>query len=87
MADEFVTVGIHVDEGTKRSVAALILGTCIDERSLAAGERKFVVVILKQILPDLRANALDEIADMPDDWVVAKDRVLGLAKIGKPYQR
>ena len=71
MADEFVTVGIH-----------------IDERPLTAGEGQFVVVILEKIkiLSELGANALDEIADVPDDRIVAKDRVLGLAKIIPPYQ-
>ncbi|MCY1434525.1 hypothetical protein D9M71_505870 [compost metagenome] len=86
VADEFVAGRVDVDQGAEGFVAALVLGSCVDQRALGAGERQAVVVGLQQVLADLRADAFHQVADVAEDRVVAPHRMGRLQQVEETQQ-
>ncbi|MCY1536935.1 hypothetical protein D9M68_724110 [compost metagenome] len=86
MADEFVAVLVHVDQGAEGLVAPFVLGPRIDQRTLGAGEGQAVVVGFQQVLADFRADAFDQVADVAEDGVVAAHGMARLQQVEHPQQ-
>lgn len=86
MADELETRLIHIDQRAEGFVGALVLGARIDQRTLGPGEGQGVAVGFEQVLADLRANALHQVADVAEDRVIAAHRVGALQQIEQAYE-
>ncbi|MNG94978.1 hypothetical protein D3C76_810200 [compost metagenome] len=81
MADELETGLVRIVERAKGFLGAFVLGPCIHQRALGAGEGQLVVVTLDQVLTDFRANGLDQVTDVAQDRVVAPHRMVALAQV------
>ena len=82
--DEFITIFIDVDERAEGAVADFVLGSRVYERTLASRERRFLMVVLEEILPDARTNILEEPSEAAHDRIVAAYRMKRLSQIVKP---
>ena len=61
--------------GTEAEVVVLLLRRRVDPPALIARERPLLVVAGDDVLPELRADRLEQVAEMADDRKVADDRV------------
>ena len=84
MRDKLVAIFVNVDEGTKGAVAYLILGPRIDKRALAPRKGRFLMIVLEKILPEARANVLEEPSQSADNRIVAAYRMQRLPQIVEP---
>ena len=84
MRDELIAIFVNVDEGTKGAVAYLILGPRIDKRALAPRKGRFLMIVLEKILPEARANVLEEPSQSADNRIVAAYRMQRLPQIVEP---
>lgn len=67
--------------GAETDVAALVLGEAIDPSAGGPVEGHFLAVVEKEILAEVFAETLEEIAQVADDRVIAQDRVLLLGNV------
>nr|WP_235181775.1 hypothetical protein [Sphingobium indicum] len=81
MADELIPVSINVELRPECALAALIFRPGIDERPLASGKRRLVIIALDQILANFRADIFEEPPQPPDDGIVAPHRMERLEKV------
>src|SRR5438034_3634042 len=81
MMHPFVTLAIDVLLGTERPLVELHLGALIDQSAGVAGERHAVLLALEEVLPDLRADFLEQETNMRRDRIVAQNRVVLLQEI------
>ncbi|MNM73367.1 hypothetical protein D3C81_850910 [compost metagenome] len=81
MADELEARFVDVDQGTEGFVRGLVLGAGIHQRTLGAGEGQGVAVGFEQVLTDFRADALDQVADVAQDRVVAANCMAFLQQV------
>jgi hypothetical protein len=86
VADELEAILVHVAQSAEGLVGALVLGPRVDQRALRAGERQLLAVAFEQVLADLRADALDQIADIAQDRVVAPHRLARLQQVADTDQ-
>ena len=84
MSDELVAIFVNVDEGAEGAVAYLILRPRIDKRALAPRKRRFLMIVLEEILPEARTNLLEEPSQSADDRIVAAYRMERLSQIVEP---
>jgi hypothetical protein len=86
MIDPFVAGQVHVFAGAERLSALDVLGALINERTLRAREWHGFVIALEQILTDLRADCLEEEAEMREQRIVAQDRMPSLEIVADTNQ-
>ncbi|MNZ24030.1 hypothetical protein D3C78_411650 [compost metagenome] len=86
MADELEARLVHVDQRTEGLVRRFVLGPRVHQRALGAGEGQGIAVGFQQVLADLRANALDQVADVAQYRVVAAYRVALLQQVEQTDQ-
>ena len=75
MADPAVARLVDVDDRAERVARVDVLGAAVGDVALFAAEGQGVAVVLDQVLPDRRADFLEQVAQVPDDRIVAQDRV------------
>ena len=81
MADELKAGAVHIDERAEGLLGAFILGPCVHQRALGAGERQLVVIALEQVLANFRANGFNQVADIAENRVVASHCVMALSQV------
>ena len=64
MVDPLITGEVDVCAGAERLPTLDVLGTLVSQRTLGPRERHCFVVVLEQILPDLRSNRLEKETEM-----------------------
>ena len=62
------------------------LGALVDQAALVAAEGRAVLLILEEVLAHLRADFLQQEAEVGDDGVVAQNRVAGVEQVLQPQQ-
>ena len=75
MGHPLVAVAVDVVVGAERPHVERHLGALIDDGAPVAAERHAVLVALEEVLPQLRADRLEDVAEMRKERVVAQDRV------------
>ena len=81
MVDPFIAVGAHVQLRAKWAVVRLALGALVHEGALRPRERCGFRVAFDEVLAHLRPDVLQHESQVPDDRIVAQDRVAGLLHI------
>jgi hypothetical protein len=81
VVDPLVPDGADVELGAERSLVRIALGPLVDERALLTRERSGVAIVLDEVLADLRAEELEQEAQVADHRVVAQDRVARLVHV------
>src|SRR5215211_6950779 len=84
--DEAVDL-LHLVVRAEAERVDLALGRGIDPPALVAGEGALLVVGGDDVLAQLRADRLEQVAEVPDHGEVADDRVLPLAKVARDDAR
>jgi hypothetical protein len=72
---------LEVVVGAEPEIVVLQLGGGVDPAALVTAERPLLVVARDDVLPQLRADGLEQEAGVPDDRKVAQDRVPALDEI------
>src|SRR5262249_47313467 len=81
VADEFVAVLVDVVLRAERPLVERELGALVDDRALVAAEGSAVLFALEEVLAYLRANLLEDEAQVRRDRIVAQDRVALLEQV------
>ena len=81
LQDQVVGRDLQVVVGSEAEVVVLLLRRRVDPGSLIAGERSFFVVVGDDVLPKLRPDHLEQVAEVPDDREVPQDRMLLLEDV------
>ncbi|MCY1176505.1 hypothetical protein D9M73_167800 [compost metagenome] len=86
MADELEAGPVDIVERTEGLLGAFILGPGVDQRALGARERQLVVITLKQVLANFRADGFDQVTDVAQNRIVAPYRMVALAQVVQANQ-
>ena len=81
MGHPFVADAVDVVGRAERTHVEGLLGALVDHGAPIAWEGHAVLVALEEVLPHLRADLLEDEAQMGGDWIVAQDRVAGLVEV------
>ena len=87
MVQPFEMAVIDIVVGAEGPLVELVLGPLVDDGALVARKRHAALVVLEEILPDLGPDILQQEAQVPDDGIVAQDRVPGLEQVPDTDQR
>src|SRR3546814_10632744 len=72
MVDPLVAGAVDVVLGTEGHHVDHVLRTLVHQRALAPRERHFLHVVLDEVLADLGADRLEQVAKVREDRVVAR---------------
>jgi hypothetical protein len=72
---------LDVVVSAESEVSGLLLGGVVHPSPVVTTERSLLVVVGDDVLPQFRANGLEEEAEVADDREVAEDRVLALYEV------
>ncbi|MEY3286430.1 MAG: hypothetical protein RL500_1160 [Pseudomonadota bacterium] len=86
VVDPFIPICLHVELRAERPLVRIALGPLVHQGTLLTGKRGRFVVTLQEVLPDFRADVLEQKAHVPDQRVVAQDGPLGLGHITPTLQ-
>ena len=81
MGHPFVADAVDVVGRAERTHVEGLLGALVDHGAPIAREGHAVLVALEEVLPHLRADLLEDEAQMRGDWIVAQDRMAGLVEV------
>ena len=79
--DDVVIGVIEIVVGAEPDVGVLTFGGRVHPGPFVAAERTLLVVVGHDVLTQFGADALEDEAEVPDDRVVAQDRVLALHEV------
>ena len=86
VVEPFELALINIVVRAERPLVELVLRPLVDDGALVPRERHAALLILEEILADLRADVLKHEAQMPKDRVIAQHRVPGLQQIVNAQQ-
>ena len=78
---ELIADLVDVDLGAERLLGVDALRPLVDDRALIAVERAAVEVPLDEVLLELGTDRLEQVAHVPEDRIVAQDRVPPLHQV------
>ena len=87
MVDPLVALLAHIELGAKGPVVGRALGTLVHQRALRPRKRCGLAVAFDEVLPDFGSYEFEQEAQVADDRVVARDRMVRLPQIGHAAQR
>src|SRR3546814_8034799 len=87
MVDPLVAGAVDVVLGTEGHHVDHVLRTLVHQRALASRERHFLHVVLDEVLADLGADRLEQVAKVREDRVVAAQRGARLQHVPGAQQR
>ena len=83
MVDPLKPYCVGIKLGPERTLVEHIFGALIDDRALLARERRGLGVALDEILANFGANKFEHETQMPNDGIVALNRMMGLLQIAQ----